>query len=59
VSSDLSCFVSPSPYQQDCRFGFASIPCGPDGPEAWAIADTWERRWQMTRRGEVPSPAMV
>ena len=20
-------------------FGFTSVPCGPDGPEAWAIAE--------------------
>jgi hypothetical protein len=39
--------------------GFASIPCGPDGPEAWAIAEEWERRWQLTRRGEAPSPALA
>ena len=39
--------------------GFMSIPCGPDGPDAWAIAEEWERRWQSTRRGEAPSPAMV
>jgi hypothetical protein len=39
--------------------GFVSIPCGPDGPQAWAVAETWERRWQLTRRGEAPSPAMV
>lgn len=39
--------------------GFASIPCGPDGPDAWARAEEWERRWQTTRRGEAPSPAMV
>jgi len=39
--------------------GFVSIPCGPDGPDAWAIAEEWERRWQTTRRGAAPSPAMV
>ena len=39
--------------------GFTSIPCGPDGPGAWAIAEEWERRWQATRNGETPSPAMV
>ena len=39
--------------------GFTSIPCGPDGPGAWAIAEEWERRWQATRSGETPSPAMV
>ena len=39
--------------------GFVSISCGPDGPDAWAIAEEWECRWQATRRGEAPSPAMV
>ena len=39
--------------------GFCSIPCGPDGPPAWEIAEEWECRWQATRRGSAPSPAMV
>lgn len=39
--------------------GFHSVPCGPDGPKAWAIADMWEQRWQLARRGDAPSPALV
>ena len=39
--------------------GFVSIPCGPDGADAWAVAEDWERRWQATRRGEAPFPALV
>ena len=39
--------------------GFYSVPCGADGPDAWAIAEEWNRRWQAVRRGEAPSPAMV
>jgi len=39
--------------------GFRSIPCGPDGPDAWAIAEIWNSRWDATRRGEAPSPAKV
>jgi hypothetical protein len=35
------------------RAGFASIPCGLDGPEAWALADTWNKRWLAYRRGTV------
>ena len=31
--------------------GFASVPCGPDGPDAWAIAATWNARWLEHRRG--------
>jgi hypothetical protein len=38
--------------------GFYSVPCGRDGPEAWALAEEWERRWQATRIGTAPSPAM-
>ena len=47
------------PTKKMRALGFMSIPCGPDGPDAWAIAEEWERRWQATRRGEAPSPAMV
>ena len=47
------------PTKKMRALGFLSIPCGPDGPDAWAIAEEWERRWQATRRGEAPSPAMV
>lgn len=33
------------------RLGFHNIRCGPDGPAAWRIADTWNERWQRTRKG--------
>lgn len=39
--------------------GFGSIPLGTDGPDAWAKAEEWNRRWDKTRSGEMPSPAMV
>jgi integrase len=39
--------------------GFYSVPCGPDGPDAWAIAEEWNARWDKTRRGDAPSSAMV
>jgi hypothetical protein len=39
--------------------GFGSVPCGPDGPGAWSIAEEWNRRWDQTRSGEIPSPAMA
>jgi integrase len=32
----------------------SSVPCGADGPTAWAIADEWESRWQAARSGETP-----
>jgi hypothetical protein len=35
------------------------VPCGPDGPDAWQRAEDWNRRWDATRRGNAPSPAMV
>ncbi|NVO13514.1 MAG: tyrosine-type recombinase/integrase [Rhodoplanes sp.] len=41
------------------RLGFYAVPCGVDGPDAWTIAEAWNRRWDQTRRGEAPSPAMV
>jgi hypothetical protein len=39
--------------------GFYSVPCGRDGPEAWAIAERWNERWDKTRSGQEPSPIMV
>jgi hypothetical protein len=39
--------------------GFYSVPCGADGPDAWKIADQWNRRWQDVKRGKAPSPAMA
>jgi hypothetical protein len=34
--------------------GFQIIRCGPDGPDAWALAAEWNDRWQAVRRGEAP-----
>jgi hypothetical protein len=39
--------------------GFHSAPCGDDGPDAWAIAERWNERWDKARRGDAPSPAMA
>jgi hypothetical protein len=50
-------FWEPKPHMR--ALGFTSVPCGLDGPDAWAIAEEWNRRWQAVRRGEVPSPAMA
>jgi len=37
--------------------GFANIRCGADGPEAWAIAEQWNERWQKVRVGGILSPS--
>jgi hypothetical protein len=29
--------------------GFSSVPCGPDGPEAWSAANSWNLKWQEQR----------
>jgi hypothetical protein len=50
-------FWEPTPTMR--RLGFYAVPCGPDGPDAWALAEEWNRRWDKTRRGEAPSPAMA
>lgn len=39
--------------------GFAEVRCGPDGPEAWAIAHAWEARWQAARTGREAPPRHV
>lgn len=39
--------------------GFQSVPLGPDGPEAFALAEKWNRRWDDTRKGVAPSPALT
>jgi hypothetical protein len=36
-------------------FGFQIVRCGADGPEAWAIAVEWNKRWQAVKKGEAPS----
>jgi hypothetical protein len=39
--------------------GFHAVPLGADSPDAWAIAERWNERWDNTRNGAAPSPAMV
>jgi hypothetical protein len=41
------------------RLGFHSVPCGDDGPDAWAIAERWNERWDRTRNRQELSPAAV
>jgi hypothetical protein len=50
-------FWEPHPHIR--ALGFSSRPCGRDGPDAWAIAEEWNRRWLAVRKGEAPSPAMA
>jgi hypothetical protein len=50
-------FWEPRPHMR--ALGFYGVPCGQDGPDAWAIAEEWNRRWQAVKRGEAPSPAMA
>lgn len=50
-------FWQPSPAMR--AVGFMSVPCGPDGPVAWARAEEWNLRWQATRTGKAPTPAMA
>lgn len=39
------------------KLGFALVDCGQDGPDAWAVADKWNERWDESfakwKRGEV------
>ncbi len=39
--------------------GFRSVPCGPDGPEAWRIASEWAARWRAHRTGAAVPNARV
>lgn len=39
------------------KAGFQSVPLGVDGPQAFALAEEWNRRWDDTRKGVQPSPA--
>jgi hypothetical protein len=42
------------PHPRMRAFGFEIVRCGPDGPDAWAIAAEWDKRWQATRKGDAP-----
>lgn len=44
------------PHPRMHAYGFQSVPCGPDGPDAWEVAQTWNKRWQAVRRGEEAPP---
>jgi hypothetical protein len=37
--------------------GFVSIPLGQHGPDAFKLAEEWNKRWDGTRKGLAPSPA--
>jgi hypothetical protein len=50
-------FWEPTPKMK--ALGFGPVPCGHDGPGAWALAEEWNRRWDSTRSGATPSPAMA
>jgi hypothetical protein len=39
------------PHPRMRPHGFEIVRCGPDGPEAWKIAEEWNRRWQAFRKG--------
>ena len=41
------------------RMGFQNVRCGLDGPEAWAIAQEWEQRYQDARKGIAPAPERI
>lgn len=47
------CYWEPTPKM--VKAGFQRVPCGPDGPDAWKIAQEWEDRWQAFRKGLDPS----
>jgi hypothetical protein len=46
------------PHPRMRAFGFHIVRCGPDGPEAWAVAAEWNDRWQAVRKGETPPPVL-
>ena len=47
-------FWEPRPHMR--ALGFYSVPCGKDGPEAWAIAEQWNARWQRSGAVRRPPP---
>lgn len=42
------------PSKKMRALGFLIIRCGVDGPEAWALAAEWNKRWQAVRNGDSP-----
>ncbi len=64
------CLARPSKKTGKCEptlmaaLGFKHVDCGQDGPMAWAIAQSWNERWDIARasheRGElVPVPTKL
>ncbi len=53
VKRNSRAFWEPTKAMKRC--GFMSVPLGPDGPAAVALAEEWNARWDRTRRGEAPS----
>ena len=47
------------PHPRMRSFGFQIVRCGPDGPEAWALAAEWNKRWQAVRKGDAQPPANI
>src|SRR5215510_9491633 len=47
------------PTRKMRALGFYSVPLGTDGPDAWKLAEQWNTRWDKTRRGEAPAPALM
>jgi hypothetical protein len=43
------------PHPRMRAFGFQIVRCGVDGPDAWAIAAEWNKRWQAVRKGDAPA----
>jgi hypothetical protein len=39
--------------------GFMNVPLGQDGPQAFKLAEEWNRRWDAVRTGQAPSPAIL
>lgn len=42
------------PTRKMRSLGFQIVRCGADGPEAWALAAEWNKRWQAVRKGNSP-----
>ena len=42
------------PSKKMRALGFLIIRCGVDGPDAWALAAQWNKRWQAVRNGDSP-----
>jgi hypothetical protein len=42
------------PTRRMRAMGFHLVPLGNDGPDAWAIAQEWNKKWQAVRNGDAP-----